>query len=128
MTFSDCSKSGKTLSHTVAVEVSSCVISEEAGECRLSKNSRLRQNKINQQASQISSLEAQNKKLGQLLEPKFLVETTIQAVASSLKMDKTTKLDSSTGGFTSKPYLGKPHPSQLTPGVDDSLDPALTCW
>ena len=51
-----------------------------------------------------------------------------QAVASSLKMDKTTKLDSSSSDFTSKPYLGKPHPSQLAPGVDGSLDPTLTCW
>ena len=56
------------------------------------------------------------------------METITQAVASSLKIDKTTKLDSSSGGYTSKPYLGKPHPSQLAPGVDGSLDPALTCW
>ena len=70
----------------------------------------------------------QNKKLCQLLEPKFLVETSTQAVASSLKMDKTTKLDSSPSGYKSKPYLGKPCPSQLAPGVDGSLDPALTCW
>ena len=127
MTFGGCSKSGKAGSHTAAVDVSSCVISEEAGECRLSKNSRQRQNKINQQASQISSLEAQNKKLGQLLEPKCLVETITQAVASSLKMDKDTKLDSSPGGYNSKPYLGKPYPSQLAAGVDGSLDTALTC-
>ena len=127
MTFSGCSRLGKTGSHTAAVEVSSCVISEEARECRLSKNSRQRQNKINQQASHISSLEAQNKKLWQLLEPHFLAEMITQAVASSLKMDRTTKLDSSPGGFTSKPYLGNPHPSQLAPGVDGSLDPALTC-
>ena len=58
MTFVGCSRSEKTGSHTAAVEVSSCVISEEAGECRLSKKSRQRQNKINQQASQINSLEA----------------------------------------------------------------------
>ena len=128
MTFSGCSRLGKTGSHTAAVEVSSCVISEEAGECRwLSKNSRQRQNKIDQQASHISSLEAQNKKLGQLLESKFLVETITQAVASSLKMDKTSNPDSSPTGFISKPYLGKPHPSQLAPYVDGSLDPSFTC-
>ena len=128
MTFSGCSRLGKTGSHTAAVEVSSCVISEETGECRqLSKNSRKRENKIDQQASHISSMEAQNKKLGQLLEPKFLVETVTQAIASSLKMDKTTNPDSSPSGFISKPYLGKPHPSQLAPGVDGSLDPSLTC-
>ena len=129
MTFSGLSRSGKTGSHTAAIEVSSCIISEDTGEHRwLSKNSKQRQNRINQQASHISSLEAQNRKLGQLLEPKFLVETIIQVVASSLKMDKTTKPDSSPSGFTSKPYLGKPHPSQLAPGVDGSLDSALTCW
>ena len=127
MTFGGCSRLGKTGSHTATVEASSCVISEEAGECRLSRNSRQRQKKIKQQASQISSLEAQNKKLGQLLEPKFLVETITQAVASSLKMGKTTNPDSSPSGFISKPYLGIPCPSQLAPGVDGSLDPSLTC-
>ena len=121
MTFGGCSRSGKTGSYTAAVEVSSCVISKETGEHRLSKNSRQGQNKISQQASQISSLEAQNRKLGQLLEPKLLVEMITHTVASSLKMDKTTKLDSSPSGFTSKPYLGNPHPSQLVPGVDSSL-------
>ena len=128
MTFGGHSRLGKAGFHTAAAEVSSCVISEEAGEYGLSKNLRQRQNKINQQASQISSLEeALNNKLGQLLEPTILVETITQAVASSLKIDKTTKLDSSPGGYNSTPYLGKPHPSQLAPGVDGSLDPALTC-
>ena len=107
MTFGGHSKLGKAGFHTAVVEVSSCVISEAAGEHRLSKNLRQRQNKINQQATQISSLEAQNKKLGQLLEPKFLMETITQAVASSLKRDKTTKLDSSPGGYTSKALPGK---------------------
>ena len=84
MTFGGWSRSGKTGSHTATVEVSSCVISEETRELRLSKNSRQRQRKINQQALQISSLEAQNKKLGQLLEPKILVETITQAVSCDL--------------------------------------------
>ena len=127
MTFGDCSRLGKTGSHTVSVEVSSCVISEEAGEHKLSKHSRQRQNKINQQASQISSLEAQNRKLSQLLEPKFLVETITQAVASGLNIGGNTKPNNSSSGYTSKPYLGKPQPPQLAPGVEGSLDPALTC-
>ena len=63
MTFGGCSRSGKTGSHTAAVEVSSCVITEEAGGHRLSKNSRQRQNKTNQQGSQTNSLETQNKKI-----------------------------------------------------------------
>ena len=50
MTFSGHGRLGKTGSHTAAIEVSSCVISEETGECRLSKSSKHRQNKINQQA------------------------------------------------------------------------------
>ena len=127
MTFGGRSKSGKTSSHTAAIETSSYVISEEAGERKLSKNSRQRQRKIEQQASQISSLEAQNKKLGQLLEPKFLVETITRAVASNLNMGKTNNTESSPSGFVSKPYLGRPRPSQLAPGVDGSLDPSLTC-
>ena len=89
MMFGGRSKSGKTSSHTAAIETSSYVISEETGEHRLSKNSRQRQRKIEQQALQISSLEAQNKKLGQLLEPKFLVETITKVVASNLNMGKT---------------------------------------
>ena len=86
MTFGGQSRSGKTSSHTATIEASSCIISEETGECRLSRNLRQRQRKIKQQASQISSLEAQNKKLGQLLEPKFLAETITKAVASNLNM------------------------------------------
>ena len=126
MMFGGRSKLGKTSSHTASIETSSYVISEEAGEHRLSKNSRQRQKKIEQQASQISSLEAQNKKMGQLLEPKFLVETIIRAVASNLNMGKPNTTESSPSGFASKPYLGRPHPSQLAPGVDGSLDPSLT--
>ena len=127
MTFGGRSRSGKTSSHTAAIETSSCVILEEAGEHKLSKNSRQRQRKIEQQASQISSLEAQNRKLGQLLEPKFLVETITRAVASNLNMGKPNTTESSPSGFISKPYLGRPRPSQLAPGVDSSLDPSLTC-
>ena len=127
MTFGGRSKLGKTSSHTAAIETSPYVISEKAGEHRLSKNSRQRQRKIEQQASQISSLEAQNKKLGQLLEPKFLVETITRAVASNLNMGKPNTTESSPSGFISKPYLRRPHPSQLAPGVDGSLDPSLTC-
>ena len=127
MMFGGRSKSGKTCSHTAAIETSSYVISEEAGEHRLLKNSRQRQRKIEQQSSQISSLEAQNKKLGQLLEPKFLVETITRVVASNLNMGKPNNTESSPGGFISKPYLGRPRQSQLAPGVDISLDPSLTC-
>ena len=127
MMFGGRSELGKTSSHTAAIETSSYVISKEAGECRLSKNSRQRQRKIEQQASQISSLKAQNKKLGQLLEPKFLVETITRVVASNLNMGKPNTTESSPGGFISKPYLRRPHPSQLVPGVDSSLDPSLTC-
>ena len=127
MTFGGCSRLGKTGSHTAAVEVSSCVLSEEAVEHKLCKNSRQRQNKVNQQASQIYSLEAQSRKPSQLLKLKFLVETITQAVTSSSKMAGNTKPNNSPSGYNSKPYLGKPHPSQLAPGVDCSLAPALTC-
>ena len=127
MTFGGRSKSGNTSSHTAVIETSSYVILEETGEHRLSKNSRQRQQKIEQQVSQISSLKAQNRKLGQLLEPKFLVETITRVVASNLNMGKPNTTESSPSGFVSKPYLGRPCPSQLAPGVDSSLDPSLTC-
>ena len=127
MMFGGRSKLGKTSSHTAAIETSSYIASEETGECRLLKNSRQRQQKIEQQASQISSLQAQNKKLGQLLEPKYLVETITRAVASNLNMGKPYTTESSPSGFVSKPYLGRPRPSQLALGVDSSLDPSLTC-
>ena len=72
------------------------------------KNSRQRQHKINQQATKISSLEAQNQKLVQLLEPKFLVETIMKAVASNLNIniDKKSQHEQ-TSGYTGKPYLGE---------------------
>ena len=127
MTFGGRSKSGKTSSHTAAIQTSSYVISEEAREQRLSKNSRQRQRKIEQQASQISSPEAQNKKLGQLLEPKFLVETITRAVASNLSMGKPNTTESSPSGFISKLYLGRPRTISIGPVVDGSLDPSLTC-
>ena len=127
MMFGGQGRLGKTISHTATIEASSCIISEETGEHRMSKNARQRQRKIKQQAFQISSLKTQNKKLGQLLEPKFLVETITKAVASNLNMRKTTTAESSPSRFVSKPYLGRPHPSQLALGVDGSLDPLLTC-
>ena len=83
---------------------------------------------MNQHAVHMCSLEPQNQKLGQLLEPKFLVDTITQIVASNLNIGKNIKPDSSSSGYTGKPYLGKPHPPQLAPGVDGLLDPALTCW
>ena len=66
--------------------------------------------------------------MGQLLEPKFLVETITKAVASNMNMGKIKNTECSPSGFVSKPYLGRPHPSQLAPGVDGSLDPSLTYW
>ena len=57
---------------------------------------------------------AQNQKLTQLLEPKFLVDTITQAVASSLNISGGNKPQkSNTNGassYTDKPYLGKSRP------------------
>ena len=129
MTFGGRSKWEKTSSHTSAVEVSSPAISEESGEPKLSKKSIRRQNKINQQAICIISLKAQNRKLSQLLKPKFLVNTINQAVASNLNTNQGNKPTGSTSwsSYTSKSYLKKPFPPQLAPGKDGSLDPELTC-
>ena len=58
LTFGSCSKSGKISSRATAIETTASTISEVSQEPRLSKNSQQRQNKIDQQASKISSLEA----------------------------------------------------------------------
>ena len=128
LTFSSQSRSGKVSSQTAAIETTASVISEVSQEPKLSKNSQQRQHKIDQQATKISSLEAQNQKLAQLLEPKFLVETVTKAVASNLNISVDKKLSQNESGYTSKPYLGKPRPLKLAPGIDGSLDPELSCW
>ena len=128
LTFGSRSRSGKVSSRTAAIETTASVISEVSWEPKLSKNSRQRQHKIDQQAAKISSLEAQNQKLAQLLEPKFLVETITKAVASNLNISVDKKSSQNESGYTGKPYLGKPRPSKLAPGIDGSLDPELSCW
>ena len=128
MTFSSPELVGKVSSWTAAIETTASVISEVSREPKLSKNSQQRQHKIDQQAAKISSLEAQNQKLAQLLEPKFLVETITKAVASNLNISVDKKSSQNESGYTGKPYLGKPRPSKLAPGIDGSLHPELSCW
>ena len=127
LTFGSQSQLGRVSSWTAAIETTASVISEVSQEPKLSKNSQQRQHRIDQQATKISSLEAQNQKLAQLLEPKFLVETIMKAVASNLNISIDEKSAQNESGYTSKPYLGKPRPSKLAPGIDGSLDPELSC-
>ena len=128
LTFGSWSQLGKVSSWTAVIETTASVISEVSREPKLSKNSQQRQHKINQQATKISSLEAQNQKLVQLLEPKFLVETITKAVASNLNINIDKKFQQEqTSGYTSKPYLGRLRPSKLAPGIDGSLNPELSC-
>ena len=118
--FGSHSKSGKISSEATAIKTTASTISKVSQEPRLSKNSQQRQNKIDQQVSKISSLEAQNQKLTQLLEPKFLVDTITQAVASSLNINGNQHQKSDIngeGGYTGKSYLGKPRCSQLAGGL-----------
>ena len=80
------------------------------------KNSQQWQNKIDQQASKISSLEAKNLNLTQLLVPKFLVNKIIQAVASNLNIsvgNKPSNTSNGMCGYTGKPYMWKPRPHNL---------------
>ena len=110
-TFGSHSKSGKISSQATSIEAFWSVISEESWEPRLSKNSWECQNKTDQLASGISGLEAQNQKLTQLLEPKFLVNTITQAVASNLNISMGNKPHNTTNGlscYSFKPYLEKP--------------------
>ena len=103
MTFGSQSWSRKVSSQTAAIETTASVISEVSWEPKLSKNSQQRQHKIDQQAAKISSLEAQNQKLAQLLEPKFLVETITKAVASNLNISMDKKSSQNESGYTGKP-------------------------
>ena len=128
LTFGSCSRLERVSSQAAAIETTTSTISEVPQEPKLLKNSQQRQNKIDHQAAKISSLEAQNQKLAQLLEPKFLVETITKAVASNLNINvgnNPQKGDSS--AYTGKPYLGKPRPLKLALGIDGSLDPELSC-
>ena len=127
LTFGSCSRLGKVSFRTAAIETTASMISEGSQEPKLLKNSWQRQNRIDQQAAKISSLEAQNQKLAQLLEPKFLVETITKAVASNLNINAGNKpQQGEASGYTGRPYLGKPRPWKLAPGVNGSLDPELS--
>ena len=61
----------------------------------------------------------------------LLVDAISQAVTTSLKLNSqpTNKGGAGINGtrFVSKPYLGKPQPSQLAPGADGSLNSDLDC-
>ena len=65
---------------------------------------------------------AQNQQYQEILKPDAFKKVIIQAVASS----SPPKTQASTNLF-SKPYLGKPRPPQMMPGVDGTLDPSLEC-
>ena len=83
------------------------------------------------QEAHIKSLQNQNKQLQGLIDPKSLVNTISQAVTTSLKIGSqpTVKgeVENKGTGISSKPYIGKPRPSQLAPGADGSLNPELEC-
>ena len=122
-------KQSQSSAATSSIDSDVSLVRETEG--KLSKNSRQHQNKINQQEAQTKSLQAQNQQLQVLFDPKSLVSVINQAVTTSLKLglQLTTKggVDAKGTGFISKPYLGKPRPSQLAPSVDGSLNPELEC-
>ena len=72
LTFGSHNKLGRISSQATEIETTASTISEVSRDPKLSNNSQQSQNKIDQQVSKISSLEAQNQKLTQILEPKFL--------------------------------------------------------
>ena len=65
---------------------------------------------------------AQNQQYQEILKPDALKKVITQDVASP----SPPKTQTSTNPF-SKPYLGKPRPLQMMPGVDGTLDPSLEC-
>ena len=119
LTFGSHSKLGKISSWATSIVTTSSETSWASWDPRLLKNSWQRQNTIEQQTSKISSLEAQNRKLTQLLWPNFLVNTITQAVASSLNISGSNKPQNTNNGmsaYTSKPYLESPAPHNLLQG------------
>ena len=88
--------------------------------------------KLNKQEAQIYTLQNQNTQLKGLLDPTLLVDVITQAVTTSLKISSQSISKGGAGttrtGYVSKPYFGKPQPSQLAPGADESLNPDLDCW
>ena len=72
---------------------------------------------------------AQNRMLTQHFEPRFLVNTIIQDLASSLNIsggNKPTNTNNGMSGYTGKSYLGRPRTPQPAPGIDGSLNPELS--
>ena len=131
--FGGCTRqSWSSASSAIASSVDSDVNLVKETEGKLSKNLRQLQNKINQQETQIKNMQTQTQQLQGLLDPKSLVSVISETVTTSLKLglQLTTKggVDVKETGFVSKPYLGKPRPSQLAPGMDGSLNPELECW
>ena len=128
--FGGCARQSQSSATTISIDSIVNLINETEG--KLSKNSRQCQNKISQQEAQIKSLQNQNQQLQGLLDPNLLVNVSSQAVTTGLKLglQLTNKggMDSKETVFVSKPYLGKPRPSQLAPNTDRSLNPELECW
>ena len=78
------SQSSATSATTSSTDSNVNLVKETEG--KLSKNSRQCQNKINQQEAQIKSLHTQTQQLQGLHDPKSLVSTISQAVATGLKL------------------------------------------
>ena len=99
-TFSSHSKSGKVSSWTAAIETTASMISEVAREPKLSKNSRQRQHKIDQQAAKISSLGSTEPEIGTAAQSQnFWSKPSQRLVASNLNinMDKKSQQEQASG-------------------------------
>ena len=97
----------------------------------LSKNQKKRRKRevkaqmIQDLQEKLDSALAVNQQYQEVLNPTALQNIITQAVSKSNKPEgKPT--DTSNNPF-SKPYLGRPRPSQLRPGFDGKLDPAQSC-
>ena len=124
------SQSSAPSATTLSIDTDVNLVKETEG--KLYKDSRQQQNVINQQDAQIKSPQTQTKHLQGLLDPKSLVSAISQAMSTSLKLGSQLNVkggvDVKGTGFISKPYLGKPRPSQLaSSSADGSLNPELEC-
>ena len=116
---------------TKAMSVSSLEVKDQ-GEVVQSKSKAKQNKKISSQSSQIKDLQAkldqavaENIQLKDLLSPASLELFFSNALQASGHSSKASRPSST--GYQSKPFQGKHHPSQCTPGRDGKTNPEESC-
>ena len=94
----------------------------------MSHSSQKCQNKSDIQAA-LKRAQDENEKCKWVLDPSSIAEVIIKDVNSfQTKPDKSSSGVAKSLSYAGRPYMGKPRPSQLSPGADDILDSGSTCF